>query len=111
MSADSKKRIQEIADLWEQHSAAAFPDKLRSMEIDGGDAIMLDATIAGCVQTFLAKQGKLDLWRTSTLGLCCGELPRWIAESSGKEHKYLKRLQEMARLVLEFVQERSRPSR
>jgi len=104
MSAVTKKRLQAIANLWEQHSAAAFPDRLRSMEIDGGDAITLDATIAGCVQTFLDKQGKLDLWRTSTLGLCYGDLARWIAETSGKELKYLQRLQEMARLVLEFVQ-------
>lgn len=104
MSAADKKRIQEITRLWEQHLEAAFPDKLRSMEIDGGDAVTLDSTVAGCVQTFIAKQGKLDLWRTSTLGLCYGELPRWIAETSGKELKYVKRLQEMARLVLEFVQ-------
>lgn len=110
MSADTKKRLQAIANLWEQHSAAAFPDKLRGMEIDGGDAILLDATIAGCVQTFLDKQEKLDLWRTSTLGLCYGDLARWIAETAGKELKYLKRLQEMARLVLKFVLERSKPN-
>ena len=110
MSADTMKRIQEVADLWNQHSAASFPDALRMMEIDGGDAILLDATVAGCVQTFLAKQGKLDLWRTSTLGLCYGDLARWTAETSGKELKYLKRLQEMARLVLKFVLERSKPN-
>ena len=110
MSADSKKRFQEISRLWEQHLSVAFPDKLRSMEIDGADAILLDATIAGCVQTFLDKQGKLDLWRTSTLGLCYGDLARWIAETAGKELKYLKRLQEMARLVLKFVLERSKPN-
>jgi hypothetical protein len=34
MSADSKKRFLKIAELREQHLATAFPDKLRSMEID-----------------------------------------------------------------------------
>jgi hypothetical protein len=110
MSADTKKRIQEVADLWNQHSAASFPDALRMMEIDGGDAISLDATVAGCVQTFLAKQGRLDLWRTATLGLCYGDLARWTAGTPGNEIKYVRRLEEMARLVLEFVLERSKPN-
>ncbi|WP_392972479.1 hypothetical protein [Streptomyces sp. LN245] len=53
--------------LWQEHLDAAFPAGLRGAEPAGIDVVLLDATAAGCVSTWLSDGGALDnvawLWR------------------------------------------------
>lgn len=46
--------------LWDEHCDAPFPARLGGQEIAGVEMVMLDADIAGCVQTWLANKGQLD---------------------------------------------------
>ncbi len=93
--------MEQIQTLWQQHSAAAFPEACRGAEVEGTDLVMLDADTAGCIQTFLERGGHLDLGRVAVLGLCYGELAVALRVLEGEAHAYFSRLQSLARLVLQ----------
>lgn len=97
-----------IEELWQEHLRAPFPAGCRGRDIEGIDFVMLDADVAGCVSTFLTRQGSLDLWRTATLGMCYRDatyvLPRMPAEA----RPYFERLERLASLVLNAVREEAK---
>jgi hypothetical protein len=57
-----------ISELWQEHLAAPFPKDFRAKDANGIDFVMLDANIAGCVDTFL-ERGTLNLYQLAMLGL------------------------------------------
>ncbi|HSK15382.1 MAG TPA: hypothetical protein VK915_04360 [Gaiellaceae bacterium] len=60
---------------------------------------MLDADIAGCVQTWLSRKGRLDESRRAVLGSCLDDLDRVLPrlEDAG-EREYYERLRRLAQL-------------
>jgi hypothetical protein len=56
MKTNSDKML--IRDLWKEHKNAPFPKGFRRKDVSGSDFVMLDANVAGCVDTFLGR-GKL----------------------------------------------------
>jgi len=56
-----------IEELWREHKLAAFPQGYRGKDVNGVDFVMLDADVAGCVDTFLSR-GNLNLYQTAVLG-------------------------------------------
>ncbi len=95
--------IDQLEKLWAEHQDAPFPAQCRGEDCDGIDLVMLDADIAGCISTFLARKGSLDQTRLAVLGLCyrdvCFVLPRLDADAA----THYRRLELMARLALEHV--------
>ncbi|SBT45439.1 hypothetical protein GA0070611_3033 [Micromonospora auratinigra] len=80
---------------------AAFPGRLRAVEVAGVHLVLLDSTVAGCVGSWLDHGGELgDRWWDVLAG-CERELERVIPELSGDEAAYCRRLLEMTVLVLE----------
>lgn len=98
-----------IEQLWREHSAVPFPKASRCREVSGNDLIALDYTTAGCISTYLSR-GSLDAWRLSVLGMCYHGLGVVARELDGEEREYFRRLEIMARQVLESVRENTKPA-
>jgi len=94
--------MEEINDLWKQHKEAPFPNGFRAKEVNGIDFVMLDADVAGCVDTFVCR-GNLNLYQTAVLGLSYRNLSSVmpVLDDEGKE--YFRRLERLAELVLKSV--------
>jgi len=92
----------EILELWEQHSAAAFPKGYK--EIDGIDLTLLDAEIAGCVHMYIHNNAKLDYQRIRILRDRLIDLNTIILFLDKDELNYFNRLRELANLILQEVE-------
>jgi hypothetical protein len=91
-----------IEQLWREHKLAAFPQAYRGKDVNGIDLVMLDADVAGCVDTFLSR-GNLNLFQTAVLGLCYRNLTYSIPMLSEEGKAYYRRLELLAKLVLKAV--------
>lgn len=90
------------AELWEEHLRTHFPSRLRGEELAGVDMVMVDADVAGCVDTWLSGSGPLDRGRLSLLRDLRGDLDRVLPVlEDAAERQYYQRLSDLARLVLE----------
>lgn len=91
-----------IEELWEEHSATPFPGEFRGRGVDGIDFVMLEADIAGCVDTFLSGR-PLSYFQLASLGLAYrdSEYVKPILNDRGGE--YFWRLHRLAELVLKAV--------
>jgi hypothetical protein len=91
-----------VAQLWEEHRRATFPARLRGEEIAGVDMVMVDADVAGCVDTWLSGSGPLDAGRLSVLRDLVRDLDGVVALLEDEhERQYYERLRDLARLVLD----------
>jgi len=91
-----------IEQLWREHMSAPFPQEYRGAEVNGVDMVVLDADVAGCVDTFLSR-GNLNLFQTAILGLCYRNLTCSIPMLSEDGQTYYRRLELLAELVLKAV--------
>ena len=91
-----------IEQLWREHESAAFPQGCRGKDVNGFDLVMLDADVAGCVDSFVSR-GNLNLYQTAILGLCYRNLTCLIPMLSEEGRGYYSRLELLAKLVLKAV--------
>jgi hypothetical protein len=63
---------------------------------------MLDANIAGCVQTFV-ERGKLNMFQTAMLGLCYRDATFVLPILNEEGTAYFWRLERLAELVLRAI--------
>ncbi|MFC5115050.1 hypothetical protein ACFPN7_13995 [Amycolatopsis halotolerans] len=63
--------------------------------------VMFDANPAGCISTWLRRQGLLDDWRWNILAECEERLIRVIPELEAYGLEYYQRLLDMAVLILD----------
>ena len=96
---------QEIERLWREHCAATFPEGLAGQEVLGVEVAQVDTFAAGCIDTFIACRGNLDLRRTAILGLCYRDLAVAVLGLQGEAQAYVGRLKSLVRLVLESVRD------
>jgi hypothetical protein len=95
-----------IEELWKEHKLTAFPKDYRGKDLSGIDFVMLDAEVAGCVDTFLGR-GNLNLFQTAILGLCYRNLSYVIPVLNEEGKAYYCRLERLAELVLRAVADRN----
>ncbi len=100
MKRDSDRIL--ISDLWKEHEAAPFPKGFRAKDVDGIDLVVLDADVAGCVDTFICR-GNLNLYQTAVLGLCYRNLSYVIPILNDDGREYFGRLERLAESVLKTV--------
>ena len=93
-----------IEELWKEHESAPFPKGYRGKDVNGIDFVMLDADVAGCVDTFLSR-GNLNLFQTAVLGLRYRDLSYVIPILNDEGAEYYWRLERLAELVLKAVAE------
>jgi hypothetical protein len=91
-----------IEELWEEHLATPFPEDFAGKDVNGIDFVMLDADIAGCVQTFV-ERGNLNLYQTAILGLSYQNASYVIPILNEEGAAYFWRLERLAELVLKGV--------
>lgn len=91
-----------IEELWKEHESAVFPASCRGMDVRGVDLVVLDADVAGCVDTFVSGR-KLSLFQLAMLGLCYRELADVVPALDGEAKAYYARLDRLAGLVLKAV--------
>ncbi|MFI1994454.1 hypothetical protein [Actinoplanes sp. NPDC020271] len=96
-----------VDQLWEAHRNALFPERLRYDDVAGVDMVLLDASIAGCVSTWLNEAVDLDDWRRGILAACERDLGVALPTLSGQEATYCQRLLEMTVLILRSLDDRS----
>lgn len=96
-----------IEELWKEHQSAPFPKSYRAKDVNGIDFVMLDADVAGCVDSFLGR-GNLNLFQTALLGLCYRDLTYVIPILNEEGRDYYWRLERLAELVLKAVAETNR---
>ena len=96
-----------LSRLWDEHRGAPFPAQLRGKDVDEIDFVLLDADIAGCVQTLLSR-GSLGEWREGVLNTCIGHLSVVLPLlTDGGEFTYYERLHVMAELALDSQREQT----
>ncbi len=91
-----------IDELWQEHLAAPFPKGFRAKDVNGIDFVMLDANIAGCVDTFL-ERGTLNLYQAAMLGLSYRDASYVIPILNEEGAAYFWRLERLAEWVLKAV--------
>jgi hypothetical protein len=89
-----------VAELWRAHRSAAFPGRLRGVDVAGVDVGLLDATVAGCVESWLSAGGEIDDLRWDVLAAAERDLERVLARVRGDEAVYVRRLLEITVLIL-----------
>lgn len=91
-----------IEELWKEHQSAPFPEAYVGKDVSGIDFVILDADVAGCVDTFV-ERGNLNLFQTASLGLCYRDLNYVLPILNDEGRAYYWRLERLAELVLKAV--------
>lgn len=97
-----------IDELWQEHLAAAYPKGFRGNDVNGIDFVLLDANIAGCVTTFIAR-GTLNLYQSAMLGLSYRDASYVVPILNEEGAAYFWRLERLAELVLKAVARKAQP--
>lgn len=93
-----------IEELWQEHLGVEFPSGCGGEEVEGIDLVLLDADIAGCIETYLERR-KLDLKHAAILGLCYRDCAVAVKSLNGVAKDYFLRLEKLAKLVMEAVRD------
>ena len=80
-----------------------FSSGYRGEEVEEIDLVLIGSETEGCVEVFVDNAGKLDLWTTAVLGLRYHDLAIVVRGLDGEARDYFRRLETLARLVLEAV--------
>ncbi|CAL9612866.1 hypothetical protein SUDANB120_05683 [Streptomyces sp. enrichment culture] len=88
----------DLTRLWEEHLRAPFPDGFRGVDVDGVDLVLLDADVAGLVQSELS--GGLDDEGIAVLWRCIAALDRIVPlVNEAYCASYFARLRAVARVA------------
>lgn len=86
-----------VASAWNRRASSPFPRRLLGEEIAGVDLVMLDADIAGCVDTWRGNRGRLDEWRRRMLQDRVGDLELVLPHlDEDDELSYFRMLRDLA---------------
>ena len=91
-----------IGELWKKHLATPFPNGFTGADVSGIDFVMLDANIAGCVDTYI-ERGNLNLFQTAMLGLSYRDASFVVPMLNKEAAAYFWRLERLAELILKAV--------
>jgi hypothetical protein len=100
-----KKNSSAIVNLWREHCAAPFPERLAGQEVAGICVASLDTFAAGCIQTFVSHGGRLGDEKVAVLDCCRRDLSVVVKEMNGEAKEYFARLENLARMVLDAVRD------
>lgn len=100
--ADESDVVTFVTRLWEEHLSSAFPLGLEGEEVVEGlpPLNFIDASTAGCIQSFVSNRGSLDQERLRILKECASNLDEVIGYLDTEAVIYFHRLWRMAELIL-----------
>jgi hypothetical protein len=95
--------MNEIEKSWHHFLKKPFPEGIAGKEIEGIELAGLDSYSAGCIDTFIDNNGRLDQKRISVLQNCSKELDTVILHLDGEAKDYFEHLGNLAKQVLNAV--------
>ena len=81
-------------------AARPFPEGYAGVEVEGIELASLDTFAAGCIDTYVRSNGRLDAGRLSILKRCAAELEAVVNNLDGEAKEYFERLQLLSGEVL-----------
>ena len=95
--------VREIRLMWDEWKAMPFPSAYGGKDVAGICVTSLDTLAAGCIDTFITNNGRLDEWRTSVLKQCQGELEAVVSCLDDSAMDYFNHLLILAKRVLHLA--------
>lgn len=93
--------MNELAELWIEHSQTTFPKGFGGREVQGVCVTTIDSYAAGCLHTYMnGEKNELDLERYQILSRCKTDLENIVGSLDGEPQQYFGRLYELCSLVL-----------
>jgi hypothetical protein len=101
-TADETDSVMFVTRLWEEHLTCSFPPSLAGEEVAEGSPPLgyIDASAAGCIQTFIANRGTLDHEELRAVRKCSEELDQVNGYLEGEALIYFHRLWRMSEMIL-----------
>ena len=95
--------LSEIKASWTRFCQRPFPKDCMAIEIDTELLTTVDSFAAGCIDTFVASDGRLDPKRVSILSDCIEQLGTATNELQGEAKSYFEELLLLSESVLQSV--------
>ncbi|MDQ3652621.1 MAG: hypothetical protein M3458_20565 [Acidobacteriota bacterium] len=96
--------MNDIEKIWRDFEAKPFPEGYAGVEIEGIELASLDTFAAGCIDTFVRNEGRLDAGRISILKECAAELAIVAQKLEGEAQDYFEKLHLLTVKVLRLVE-------
>ena len=100
------KMLNNIQKIWQDFLSRPFPAGCAGSEVEGVELALLDTFAAGCIDTFVNDNGRLDADRISILKKCAEDLEIIIPRLEGEAIDYFEQLQLVSNEVLRVVSNR-----
>jgi hypothetical protein len=95
--------VDEIRLQWNEWKRIPFPSEYGGKDVAGICVTSLDTFAAGCIDTFVSRNGRLDNQRISVLEKCKNDLEVVVNSLDGNAHTYFNDLLLLSKRVLQLV--------
>jgi hypothetical protein len=95
--------VKEIRATWVEWKTSPFPADYAGKDVADICVTSLDSYAAGCIDTFIARNGRLDGRRIAVLEECRKELEVVVKNLSGEARTYFNNLLLISERVLQLV--------
>ena len=89
--------------MWDERKAIPFPSEYGGKDVAGICVTSLDTFAAGCIDTFISNNGRLDGSRISVLEQCKSDLEGVVSCLDGTAKNYLNDLLILVKRVLQLA--------
>lgn len=96
--------MSDIEEEWHAFQSEPFPDSCAGLEVEGIELASLDTFVAGCIDSFMAGEGRLDPEGLSVLRQCSEELGIVVKNLGGEAKGYFERLRVLSVKALASVE-------
>jgi hypothetical protein len=93
----------EIRKMWNEWKAMPFPSEYGGKDVAGICVTSLDTFAAGCIDTFVSRNGRLDKRRISVLENCKDDLEVVVNSLDGNARVYFNYLLLLSKGVLQLL--------
>ena len=88
--------MDDLITRWQDFQAQPFPREYAGREIQGIDVVALDTFTAGCISTYIARNGQLDTQGRIILQTCIQDLQTVTGQLQGAGQAYFVQLLRLA---------------
>src|SRR3954469_12961723 len=95
--------VNEVRTMWNEWKVIPFPSEYGGKDVAGICVTSLDTFAAGCIDTFVSRNGRLDKRRISVLDKCKNDLEVVVNSLDGDARAYFNDLLFLSKRVLQLV--------
>jgi hypothetical protein len=100
-AAHFMEAVKDIRLMWDEWKGIPFPSDCGDKDVAGTCLTTLDTFTAGCIDTFIANNGRLDKRQISVLERCKNDLEAVVSCLDGAAQNYFNALLVLAKRVLQ----------